>query len=169
VQPHLAPEGITTHIRIATESLGFPAISGAPKPTGEFLMHYTIERLLTGDTTVPTHFELARDKWNELFEGKFDATVSDWARWLTDQQIMFFEHRCGGRWEGQEVMAWSGFGSLYSIKLGFTEDTRKLAIKLAKAFAQSSCSIEVKGAARRAALSYHLDDEPELKDVLRHM
>jgi hypothetical protein len=129
-------------------------------------MQCTIERLLGGDTGVPVYFQKARQKWTELFEAKADASQIAWARWLTDQQIPFFEKQCGGREEGQEIMAWSGFGTLYGGG-GFTDQNRKLAIKLVKAFAASTCSAEVKSCAKSAARSYSLEEEADLKNILR--
>jgi len=123
-------------------------------------MHYTIERLLNGDPDVVRHYQIARDKWRELFETQRDASVEEWAQWITDEQIAFFEHSCGGRWPGQEVMAWSGFGALYSTEAGF-DTNRRLAEKLAEAFGRSMVSIEVKGHARSAAASYGVVEEED--------
>jgi hypothetical protein len=121
-------------------------------------MRYTIERLLNGDTNIVAHFQMAKKKWNELLDTKPSAPIAEWADWLSAKQISFFEHQCGGRWPGQEIMEWSGFATLYGA--GFTNENRKLAKKLEKAFAASSCSIEVKGGARIAA-QFYLDDEEE--------
>ncbi len=127
-------------------------------------MRDTIERLLNGDTSVVADFQRAKEKWSELFDAKPDAPVAEWAAWLSAKQIPFFEHRCGGRWPGQEIMTWSGFATLYDKGTGFTDENRARARKLAKAFAGSSCSVEVKGGAINAAQFYHLDDEDELVD-----
>ncbi|WP_148293623.1 hypothetical protein [Azospirillum sp. B4] len=97
-------------------------------------------------------FEKAKQKWNYFFKNYQDKPISSWAKWLTDEQISF-EHACGGRWPGQEVMAWSGFGALYTTQSGLDENL-PLAKKLAGAFFQSSCSLEVKAAARKAAAFY---------------
>jgi hypothetical protein len=115
-------------------------------------MHYTIEKLLKGDPSVARDFAAANAIWPELFEFMKDANVIDWAQWLTNKQYQF-ESQCGGRSDGQEVMAWSGFAYLYSTQVGF-EDNYMLADKLREAFERSMVSIEVKGAAKRAAASY---------------
>ena len=80
------------------------------------------------------------------------TSVEALAKRLTTEQF-WFENHCGGRWEGQEIMAWSAFGSLYTTDNGF-DDNDVAAQNLAKAFKSSMCSIEVKGYARRAAESY---------------
>ena len=114
--------------------------------------------LLKGNVQVVQYYQIAKQKWDVFFKTHQDQPMSVWATWLTDEQISFFEHQCGGRSLGQEVMAWSGFGALYSTRVGF-EDNLALAKKLATAFANSSCSVEVKGQAARAAVSFHLDEE----------
>jgi hypothetical protein len=75
-------------------------------------MHYTVEQLLQGDSEVARYYQVAKQKWDEFFETHCDLDVTEWTKWLHDQQIRFFEHKCGGRSLGQEVMAWSGFGAL---------------------------------------------------------
>ncbi len=120
-------------------------------------MHYTIQLLLDGEAAVISYYQAAKIKWNELFVDYRDGSVSDWASWLTSQQVSYFEQHCGGRWEGQEVMAWSGFALLYTTTGGFG-DNLPYAKKLAEAFEKSMCSIELKGGAKRAAKSYYLDD-----------
>lgn len=129
-------------------------------------MHETIERLLYGDNAVVGYFAKTMAKWNELFEGHAEDDVTAWAEWLGKTQIPFFEAQCGGRSYGQEVMAWSGFGTLYG-QAGFTPEKKARAVKLVKAFDGSTCSIEVKGKAKGAARFYDLDEVEELKEHLR--
>lgn len=121
-------------------------------------MHETLEKLLNGDAQIVHYYETAKRKWDEFFKAHQNASTAEWAQWLTDKQIVFFEHQCGGRTPGQEVMAWSGYGALYDTHVGF-EDNLPQARKLAAAFAQSMCSLEVKGQAARAAASFGLDEE----------
>jgi hypothetical protein len=121
-------------------------------------MHYTVEELLKGNSKVARYYQVAKQKWDEFFETHRGQDVTEWAKWLTEQQIIFFEHECGGRGLGQEVMAWSGFGVLYSVQAGFA-DNRVLARQLVDAFAKSTCSLDVKSKARDAALSYHLHSD----------
>ena len=129
-------------------------------------MHYSLEELMAGNREIVGHYQRANAKWQEFFQTHRALGVKDWAQWLTDQQLSFFEHQCGGRLLGQEVMAWSGFATLYSTQVGF-ENNRPAAKRLVQAFAASMCSLEVKSHARAAALSYHLDDEEDLRETLR--
>lgn len=119
-------------------------------------MEYTISRLLGGDESVVQDYVTARNKWAEFFHDKEHASLEEWANWLSAEQIPFFEQKCGGRHAGQEVMVWSGFGTLYNLNTGL-EDNLPLAKKLAQAFAKSTCSMEVKISARKAAESYSVN------------
>lgn len=119
-------------------------------------MHYTIERILSGDDSIASNFASAKRFFEELFGPKRDESVEDWAQWLSQKQHVFELH-CGGRYEGQEVMAWTGFGMLYSTDVGF-EENQELATKLADAFERSMVSLEVKGHAKEAVASYHVRD-----------
>jgi len=116
-------------------------------------MHYTLERLINGDSSVVSHYEIAKKEWKDFFAKHKNDSIEYWARWLFESQIGFFENKCGGRYEGQEVMAWSGFATLYSTEEGFGEN-QPLAEKLAEAFKKSGCSLEVKFAANKAIESY---------------
>ncbi len=123
-------------------------------------MHYTIERLSKGDASVVDNFVTAKKKWEEIFESTKGQSIESLTKKITEAQ-MFFEHHCGGRHQGQEIMVWSSFGTLYSVQTGFEADFESppkenytLARDLAEAFQDSSCSMEVKVMAREAAKSY---------------
>src|SRR5262249_10899997 len=103
-------------------------------------MHYTIERLLNGDSSLVAHYQNAAKRWKEIFAMPESREIASLAALLPRQQ-MWFERNAGGRWAGQEVMAVSGFGILYTTENGFQEDYN-LAQMLAQAFEASSCSIE---------------------------
>lgn len=120
-------------------------------------MHYTIEALVQGSAEIPHLYKRAGEKWAEFFKTHEKASTAEWSKWISAQQIGFFEQHCGGRLLGQEVMAWSGFGSLYSTATGF-DDKAPLARKLAEAFEKSSVSLEVKSHAEEAAASYGAKD-----------
>ncbi len=119
-------------------------------------MHYTIKRLLSGDRDLVGHYVAARQRWASILESADSRSVDLLSRRLTDEQG-WFEHNCGGRWEGQEVMVWSGFGHLYDRQIGFDRN-RELVFRMFDAFMSSFCSVEVKWHAERAADSYHLND-----------
>ena len=118
-------------------------------------MHATIEKLMQGDDRIVGYFVAAKARWAKILKDVHDTSVQTLAERLTDEQ-MWFEHHCGGRWDGQEVMAWTAFASLYTTAAGF-DGNADSARKLAKAFLASMCSIEVKGLAGRAAKSYGVD------------
>lgn len=123
-------------------------------------MHSTIERLMNGDTQIPQYFVSAKERWEKILSGISTVSVADLAEKLTAEQS-WFEHHCGGRWKGQEVMVWTGFASIYDTTDGYDRTGRGIAeaIKLAKAFESSMCSLEVKSKAHKAAMSYHVKKE----------
>jgi hypothetical protein len=128
----------------------------------------TIDELLSGNRDVVTHYVAAKDKWSELFTDMKDFPVSAWARWLSDNQLPFFEKDRTIRGLGQEILAWTGFGVLYNEQKGFG-DNRWLGHKLIKAFAESGCSSEVKFRVRQAAIVYHLDEDEEVESHLQRL
>lgn len=115
-------------------------------------MHDTIERLINGDKSVVDNFVEAKARWSRILVNVRTEDVKDLAARITTEQS-WFERHCGGRWPGQEVMVWAAFASLYTTAGGFEENAES-AKKLAKAFAASMCSLEVKSGARAAAESY---------------
>lgn len=126
-------------------------------------MRHTIDRLLRGDPDVVNNYVAARERWTSILESPDAQSVDALSRRLTGEQ-MWFEHNCGGRWEGQEVMVWSGIGHLYDSRIGF-DATREIVLRVFDAFMSSFCSIEVKWHAERAAESYRLSDLREEEDV----
>ena len=120
-------------------------------------MHYTIERLLNGDTSLVEHYQSAAKRWKEILATPEAREVASLATLLKSHQ-MWFERNAGGRWPGQEAMVVSGFGMLYSTESGF-QGNYKLAQMLAQAFEASSCSMEVKSIARQVARLYDLPSE----------
>jgi hypothetical protein len=114
-------------------------------------MREILECLLQGNLNIPRELENAEAYW----VGFFDRPDTEWSKALTDDQITYFEHRCGGRSRGQEVMGYSGFGHLYDTRRGFGENLKR-AQKLARAFEKSMCSLEVKAYARDAANFYEV-------------
>ncbi|EGR2468627.1 hypothetical protein VCSRO93_3648 [Vibrio cholerae] len=120
-------------------------------------MHNTIEKLMSGDEQIVTHYSVAREMWREIMDKFPDAEPSELSKELTLKQLMF-EHSCGGRWLGQEIMVVTGITQFYTTSYGFGENKEK-AIRVYKAFLMSYCSIEVKGLAEDVAKSYYLNEE----------
>ncbi|GAA0795178.1 hypothetical protein [Cupriavidus gilardii] len=120
-------------------------------------MHYLLEQLKRGDSTVIQQFARAHDEWNEILRDVDAISVEELASRLTSAQYTF-EEIFGDRAPGKDNMPWSGFSHLYSTAHGFDANL-EAAKKLAAAFNASMCSGEVKAAALRAAAAYWLDDE----------
>ncbi|WP_233889692.1 hypothetical protein [Paraburkholderia flagellata] len=112
-------------------------------------MHQTIELLMENEKPVGEYFAAAKQRWSEILADITEVSVEELAERLTREQF-WFEHHCGGRWVGQEVMVWSGFASIYATTEGYDCEglTRREAAKLAQAFARSMVSVEVR--AKRA-------------------
>lgn len=126
-------------------------------------MHEAIERLLNGDQRIPDHFAATKALWERFFAENEAQDADGWAKDLSmlQQEI---EMACDlDRDLGKEIMPWTGFGTLYDTRAGF-EDRLPRAIKLAKAFARSMCSLEVKSEAERVVYFYSLNHEPELAE-----
>lgn len=127
-------------------------------------MHSVIESLMNNDASVVEHFSKAKEKWQEILSDIKTVSVSELAKRLSFAQS-WFEANCGGRDEGKIIMPWTAFASIYSTQDGYSRPNmgKNEAIKLAQAFAKSSVSIEVKGAARDAARSYYLSYDTKTK------
>jgi len=123
-------------------------------------MHQMIENLMNNDVEVVEHLSKAKAKWEDIFKDITTVSVADLAKRLTTAQS-WFEVNCGGRDDGKEIMAWTGFAVIYDTGAGYDRPNRSMheAVKLAQAFVASSVSIEVKGGAHKAALSYHINYE----------
>ncbi len=117
-------------------------------------MQYMIDLMLHSTRPVPQYFATAGSKWKELLGDISSVSVGVLARRLADNQ-RWFELNCGGRPVAQEIMAWSAFGSLYNVRTAFEQNMGD-AEKLAKAFATSLCTPEVKHHAESAARSYRV-------------
>ena len=118
-------------------------------------MTFIIEALLEGKP-VETYFATAKAHWDELL-GENEEWIRGLAPKLQQEQLDFFERRCGGRYLGQEIMVASGIGSLMHPE---TERRRDLARALIHAFGASMCSVEVKSAVSRIAELYGFDRLP---------
>lgn len=121
---------------------------------------YTLETLINGNAEIVEHYNNARQLWLEIRESEAFGNVGTLAQELTNRQLQF-EHQCGGRWIGQEIMAIVGIGQFYSSLIGF-DATLEDAVKVKKAFAQSYCSLEVKWHAEKAVNIFGLNENEEL-------
>lgn len=119
-------------------------------------MHYSLELLVQGQSEVVNYYRAAASHWREIWSRKESRDLASLANLLTSEQ-RWFEHHCGGRWVGQEVMVVSGLAGLYTSAAGF-DDNLPRARLLYDAFLSSYCSVEVKSMAERVARSYDLLD-----------
>ena len=119
-------------------------------------MHYSMEMLIQGKSEVVGFYRTAADRWREIWSRRESRDLPSLAKLLTSEQL-WFEHNCGGRWVGQEVMVVSGLAGLYTTEAGF-DDKLPLARLLYDAFQSSYCSVEVKSIAEEVARSYDLLD-----------
>jgi hypothetical protein len=126
-------------------------------------MHYTIQKLIEGNTEVVNYYKRAKEIWDEInqkIDIKNESNIKTLAQDLTHRQIVDFEHDCGGRNIGQEIMAWYGIAQYYTVEDGFGSEPDRLqsAKNVYEAFQRSSCSLEVKSAANDAAKFYDLEE-----------
>lgn len=126
-------------------------------------MHYTLQKLIEGDEEIVNHYKQAKVIWDEITEiidCNNNENIPKLANELSNRQIADFEHKCGGRDIGQEIMAWSGIAQFYKVEDGFGNDYERLqsAKNVYKAFQKSYCSLEVKGYATDVVNSYSLEE-----------
>lgn len=120
---------------------------------------YTLEKLIEGDNEILENYNSARQLWNEIRQSELFANVDTLAQELSHMQLQF-EHQCGGRWIGQEIMAFVGIGQFYSTEVGFDANLED-ALKVKEAFARSYCSLEVKWHAKKAVNLFGLSEKSE--------
>ncbi|RLL41097.1 hypothetical protein D8M04_17790 [Oceanobacillus piezotolerans] len=116
----------------------------------------TIQELIAGEQNIVNYYIEANGLWEDIWRNEQSETVEGLSRLLFEEQ-MTFESQCGGRFLGQEIMAWSGFAHLYDIHTGFEGINQERVNRLREAFKMSSCSLEVIAHADKAAESYHLE------------
>ena len=130
-------------------------------------MHYTIELLVKGDGKVVDHYAEAISWWKTILADSNGFDVERLSKIVTAEQISFFEHQCGGRYVGQEIMVLSGIAQFYTTQDGFEWtsephpelDNREKAMRVYKAFMRSYCSMEIKQIAEEVARDYDLLEE----------
>lgn len=116
-------------------------------------MHETISELLKGESEVADYYERANLKWENIFKESSD-TIEELTERVNDE-VVWFESKCGGSSLGHEIMFYSGFGYLYHWRHGFEENKEK-AEMLLKAFKHNDIKMELKHQAIEAAELYDL-------------
>jgi hypothetical protein len=124
-----------------------------------YAMRYTIEKVVTGDGEIIRYYGNARTRWATILQECRGVPSTILARQLTSEQP-WFEHHCGGRRIGQEIMVVCGITQFYNTSHGFDHDLSR-ALWVYRAFMKSYCSVEVKAIARDVASTYGLEDEDD--------
>jgi len=119
-------------------------------------MHYSLEMLVQGKREIVDFYQIATDRWGEIWSREASRDLGSLANLLPSEQ-MWFERHCGGRWIGQEVMVVSGLAGMYTTEAGFDHQLDKARL-LYDALQSSYCSVEVKSIAEEVARSYGLLD-----------
>ncbi|WP_318443138.1 hypothetical protein [Photobacterium leiognathi] len=119
-------------------------------------MRVILEALKHGDVSIVQKYQECSALWEDLLVNIDSLSVEELAKVLSNAQFDF-EGVAGSRSLGKKLMGFSGYSYLYSCTVGF-EDNGFRAFKLSKAFEASFCSSEVKGASRRAAKEYAVED-----------
>jgi hypothetical protein len=117
-------------------------------------MHYSIEMLVRGQGEVIGYYQLAAERWREIWGRPEAGRLEQLARMLPQEQ-RWFEENCGGRWVGPEILVVSGLAGLYASAAGFNGNEERARL-LYDAFQSSFCSVEVKIVAEEMARSYDL-------------
>ncbi|BCG10894.1 hypothetical protein [Buttiauxella agrestis] len=120
-------------------------------------MHYTIELLIKGDKDVVSYYQSAKERWSEIMKENINPSTLELSKKLTSEQF-WFEHNCGGRWVGQEIMVITGITQYYTTAIGFSKNKEK-ALLVYNALMMSYCSLEIKSITRDIAQSYYLIEE----------
>ncbi|ELV8773066.1 hypothetical protein [Vibrio natriegens] len=117
-------------------------------------MYFTNEMLINGNGNILGFYKIARQRWEQALHESGLVNSLVLANRLTNEQF-WFEHNCGGRALGQEVMVVTGLTMFYNTQTGYGEYTNH-AYFIYNAFMQSYCSVEVKNMAQKLAQDYGL-------------
>lgn len=117
-------------------------------------MYFTNEMLISGEPKVLHYYQVARERWNQILQETDLSQPLLLSQKLTNEQF-WFEHHCGGKAVGQEIMVVTGLTMLYSTQAGYGEYYNH-AYFIYQSFMQSYCSIEVKNMAQKLAQDYAL-------------
>jgi len=110
-------------------------------------MYHTQQELMNGNSEIAEYYKNAKELWEEI-----DIDDVDLSRKLIHKQPEF-EHSCGGRGIGQEIMAWSGM----MLYMNEEESDIESATKVHNALVKGSCSNEVKTWAKDAGAYFKLN------------
>lgn len=123
--------------------------------------------LADGDSELPGQFSKAVAAWRDFHSANEELSEQALAQKLGTEQFRHEMHFDGDRHLGKMSMPLAALAAVYDETEGFG-DRREYAVRLAKAFASSSVSVEVKGSALiDAIIAFDLEGEPGLKDLVK--
>lgn len=107
-------------------------------------LEMTFYDLVNGKQEVLEDYEKAKTLWENIWNDHDNMDTDSFSKLLSLKQGEF-EKACGGIQRGKEIMPWSGFAFLLE-----DEDNFDKTEKLAEAFKNSTCAVEVKVHAKKA-------------------
>ncbi|WP_295491874.1 hypothetical protein [Sphingorhabdus sp. EL138] len=127
-----------------------------------------VMELAKGNSQLAAQFSAAVDEWRKFHESNLALSENPLSQKLGSEQFRHEGHFGGDRHLGKMSMPLATLAALYDEANGFA-DNRDYAIRIAKAFAKSSVSIEIKGIALTAAIvAFGLEEDPVLKEFVKH-
>ena len=122
-------------------------------------MHETLARLIDADEKLPVYYRRVRNRWSKILRDELFEDVDGFAQSLHHHQHGF-EEDCESVALGKEVMAIVGIMQFHDYRWGWQDIPANLkrALFVLEAIEKSSCSVEVKSAAKRIARFDGLDD-----------
>ena len=116
-----------------------------------------IDELKAGNIKIPEMFASLESLWSERLQHIDDMSEETLADVLSKTQREVERICDNNRYLGKAIMPWSAFAHFYSADVGYENNGPK-ALKLSRAFEQSTCSLEVKFAAEEASKVYCVSD-----------
>lgn len=120
-------------------------------------MKRVLDELKTGNIQIANYFKHAEKLWSDLLADIDSMSIEDLSEKIGTAQY-YFENICQERHLAKLIMGWSSIPHFYSNETTFKEGDGERAYKLSLAIAKSTCSGEVKVAAKEMANLYCLKD-----------
>ncbi|PEF30379.1 hypothetical protein CON39_11960 [Bacillus thuringiensis] len=114
----------------------------------------TVTALLDGKEGILACYQEAKQIWEKIWADPKSETVEGLSDLIFFHQSTF-EHSCGGRYLGQEVMVLSSFMMFYDIGAGFEGNEEKVE-RLKEAFNKAHVSFEIESMAQKFAKYLYL-------------
>lgn len=115
------------------------------------MAYQTIKNLLEGNVDTVEYYNNARRIWKDIRESEHFGSVESLAQEISRRESEF-NHKCGGRELGEELLAYVGIGQFYSYSPDFGLDANiEEVTKIKDAIEMSMCRFEVKAKAEGAA------------------